>query len=125
MTIRTSPWPAGMPCWTDLSTPDVAAAKSFYTEVLGWGWQDTEDTYGGYAIAEVDGSAVAGVGPRHGDAPVAWTLYLASDDVETLAQKAAEEGGQVLLAPDDVGALGRMGRVRRSRRRRLRGVAGR
>ena len=30
MTIRTTPWPAGVPCWADLSTPDVTAAKGFY-----------------------------------------------------------------------------------------------
>lgn len=36
MSTRTSPWPAGFPCWTDLMAPDVDAAKEFYGSVLGW-----------------------------------------------------------------------------------------
>ena len=30
MSIRTSPWPPGVPCWTDLTVPDVPAAVAFY-----------------------------------------------------------------------------------------------
>lgn len=29
-------YPAGVPCWVDTLTPDVAAAKAFYGELLGW-----------------------------------------------------------------------------------------
>ena len=30
----------GALCWTELTTPDVPAAKSFYSDVLGW---ETDD----------------------------------------------------------------------------------
>jgi hypothetical protein len=39
MSIRLSPWPVGVPSWADLTVPDVAAAKAFYAEVLGWSYQ--------------------------------------------------------------------------------------
>jgi len=52
MSTRTSRWPAGTPCWTDLATTDVAAAQDFYGPVLGWSFQATDDNYGGYVIAE-------------------------------------------------------------------------
>jgi hypothetical protein len=31
---------SGTLCWTELATPDVAAAKSFYLDVLGWQTDD-------------------------------------------------------------------------------------
>lgn len=109
MSIRTSRWPAGVPCWADLTVPDVAVARRFYSAVLGWVFQDTGDEYGGYVIGQVHGTAAAGIGPLPQEGmPSAWTVYLASDDVEKTAAAVAEHGGTVLLAPGDVGPLGRM-----------------
>ena len=109
MPIRTRKWPAGVPCWADLTVPDVLTAQAFYTAVLGWSFTDTADEYGGYVIAQVDGSAVAGIGPTpQAGVPSAWTLYLASDDVDGTAKKIPELGGTMLLPPGDVGPLGRM-----------------
>lgn len=108
MSIRTSQWPAGVPCWADLTAPDGDAAKAFYAEVLGWTYQDTEAAYGGYAIAEVRGAAAGGIGPQQDGAPNAWTLYLASDDVDETADSITQRGGAVLMPPGDVGDLGRM-----------------
>ena len=36
MSTRTDPWPAGTPCWVDLSVPDVEGAVAFYADVLGF-----------------------------------------------------------------------------------------
>jgi predicted enzyme related to lactoylglutathione lyase len=109
MSTRTSPWPAGVPCWTDLTVPDVDAASAFYARVLGWELTDSGEEYGGYRIATVRGSAVAGIGPQTGDgAPAAWTLYLASDDVDATAAAVTAHGGTLLFPPGDVGPMGRM-----------------
>lgn len=108
MSIRTSPWPAGVPCWVDLMAPDVAAAQAFYSEVLGWTFADTADEYGGYAIAQVDEAAAAGIGPEQPGARLAWTLYMASDDADATAAAVTEAGGTVLMPPGEVGPLGRM-----------------
>lgn len=108
MTIRSTPWPAGVPCWADLTAPDVDAAKAFYAGVLGWTFADTGPEYGGYVLAEVGGAAAAGIGPLQGGTPSAWTLYLASADVDATAAAVTEHGGTIHAAPMDVGALGRM-----------------
>jgi predicted enzyme related to lactoylglutathione lyase len=108
MSIRTSRWPAGVPCWVDLSVPDVDGAQSFYEQVLGWTVTDTGADFGGYRIASVRGSAVAGIGPQMGDAPPAWTLYIATDDADKAAAAVTSNGGTVLMPPGDVGPLGRM-----------------
>ena len=63
MSTRTDPWPAGTPCWVDLSVPDVQAAVDFYADVIGWTFVDSGPDYGNYHIAQVDGRAAAGVGP--------------------------------------------------------------
>lgn len=109
MSVRTEPWPAGVPCWIDLTVPDVGAAKAFYAEALGWTYADTEGDFGGYAIAEMRAVAVAGIGPlpAAGMTP-AWTLYFASVDADVTSAAVAEHGGTVLLPPGDVDELGRM-----------------
>jgi uncharacterized protein len=108
MSTRTSPWPAGVPCWADLVTPDVDAAKAFYGPVIGWDYQDTGGEYGGYVIAQRDGHAAVGIGPLPEGAPTAWTVYLASDDADASAAAVAANGGVVVIAPGDVGDIGRM-----------------
>jgi uncharacterized protein len=108
MTIRTAPWPPSVPCWADLSTPHVDAARAFYAAVVGWEFQDTDDEYGGYTIAAVGDAAAAGVGPVQPGAPTGWTMYIASDDADKTAGTVAENGGTVIVPPGDVGPLGRM-----------------
>jgi len=108
MTLRTSPWPAGVPCWADLGAADLSATKAFYAAVLGWSFQDSGDEFGGYAIAEVSGSAAAGIGPLQPGAVPAWTVYFASDDADKTAAAVTENGGTVLMPPGDVGPMGRM-----------------
>jgi uncharacterized protein len=109
MSLRTSPWPAGVPCWADLNVPDVAAAKAFYSAVLGWEYQDSGEEYGGYVLAVRGDAPAAGIGPQpEPGMTAAWTLYIASDDVDKTAAAVTENGGTVVLAPGDVGPIGRM-----------------
>jgi predicted enzyme related to lactoylglutathione lyase len=98
-----------VPCWADLTVPDVAAATAFYGSVVGWTFADTGDEYGGYTIAQVDDDAAAGIGPQAAaGVPPSWTLYFASDDVDATAAAITAGSGHLLLEPGDVGSLGRM-----------------
>ncbi len=100
MSLRASSWPAGVPCWADLSVPDVAAAQSFYSGVLGWSFGEADPAFGGYVIAEVKGAAAAGIGPLQMEGqPSSWTLYFASDDAEK-TQEAVREAPR-MGAPTD------------------------
>ena len=109
MSTRTDPWPAGTPCWVDLSVPDVQAAVDFYAAVIGWTFVDSGPDYGNYHIAQVDGRAAAGVGPimQEGQ-PSAWTVYLASDDVDATAKLISEHGGSIFAGPMEIPNNGRM-----------------
>jgi uncharacterized protein len=109
MPTRDTPWPAGTPCWVDLSSPDLPRAVEFYGSVLGWRLVDKGAEFGHYHIAEVDGRAAAGVGPVMTEGqPSAWTVYLATDDADGTAKLITENGGSLLFAPMDVPDQGRM-----------------
>ena len=107
MSTRSSPWPAGVPCWADLTTAEVGAASAFYCAVLGWTSSRLEREEGGYVVAEVGGAAAAGLNPSTDSGLGGWRIYLASDDVDASAAAATALGGAVIEAPNDLGPLGR------------------
>ena len=69
---------AGTPVWVDLSSADPAGSRAFYSGLFGWDVQVSADPqYGGYAMAQIDGKDVAGIGPTMApEAPTAWMIYL-------------------------------------------------
>jgi uncharacterized protein len=108
MSTRTDRWPAGTPCWADLTASDVPASGRFYSAVLGWEVPEPDEQYGGYVVAHVGGAATGGIGPLQDGAPSAWTLYFATDDADATAAAVAAHGGTVVAPPMDVMDLGRM-----------------
>lgn len=111
MTNRTEPWPAGTPCWTDIMTSDLAASQEFYRAVLGWDFTEGVPEFGGYANALVGGRPVAGLSPTMPgmeDAPKVWAVYLSTDDIAATTAAVTEGGGQVMLAPMQIGDEGSM-----------------
>ncbi|MFJ6196602.1 VOC family protein [Micromonospora sp. NPDC092111] len=103
--------PAGTPCWTDLATPDLAAARRFYPELFGWtGRVAPQPEAAGYTTFLKDGRPVAGAGPPAApDQVPIWSTYVATDDADLAATRVEAAGGQVLVAPFDVLDQGRMG----------------
>ena len=109
MPTRDTAWPAGTPCWIDYGAADLAAAKAFYSELLGWTYTGGEPEYGGYLTCEVSGRPAAGMAPQMDPAdPPRWTTYFATDDADAAAARISEAGGTVLVEPMDVGPMGRM-----------------
>lgn len=99
--------------WVDLSTPDVEAAKKFYTQLFGWHANDQPLPDGGvYVMLELDGKSVAGLGAlppgTEEGHPAYWSSYLIVDDLESSVEKARAAGATVTVPPMDVMAEGRM-----------------
>jgi predicted enzyme related to lactoylglutathione lyase len=117
---------AGSLNFNGLNTRDVESAKSFYYSVFGWRtltvaggvemW--TLPGYGDYLERDDPGlrervaamgvpgfeDVVASINPISGDQPDVrphWSVTFAVDDADATAQKAAELGGKVLVAPFD------------------------
>ncbi|MGO9142131.1 MAG: VOC family protein [Streptosporangiaceae bacterium] len=110
MVTRDTAWPVGTPCWIDLGVADIPRAIAFYEGLFSWVITPGPPETGGYAMCELDGRPVAGIGPKMGppDAPTVWTTYLATDDADVTAAKIKAAGGQLLMEPFDVMDVGRM-----------------
>lgn len=99
--------------WYELMTPDVAAAKRFYAEVIGWTAQDMPMGPGmTYTILNANGAGVAGamaLNPEHKaqGIPPNWTGYVFVDDCDAAAAKAKNLGGSVMREPADIPGVGR------------------
>ncbi|WP_327323386.1 VOC family protein [Streptomyces sp. NBC_01210] len=102
--------PEGTPCWADAMFPDLEAAKSFYSELMGWTYDEGSEEFGNYTQARSDGRLVAAVVPQMPgmESPAAWNLYFASPDAAATAAKIRENGGTLLMEPMQVGEFGTM-----------------
>jgi predicted enzyme related to lactoylglutathione lyase len=100
----------GAPCWADLFTSDPDKATAFYGELFGWTAAEPSAEHGGYINFSKDGKLVAGGMKNDGQsgAPDAWTIYLASPDVQATVEAATAHGGQVVVPAIEVGNLGTM-----------------
>src|SRR5487761_917681 len=110
MVTRDTPWPAGTPCWVDLSVDDVAEAVDFYQALFGWDVRDGGPDAGGYSLAYSNGRIVAGLGPKMSSPgqPSMWMTYLATEDADATAATIKGAGGQLVQEPMDVMKQGRM-----------------
>lgn len=109
----TTPYATGIPCWVDLMAKDQQAALDFYKDLLGWQGQVGSKEFGGYAVCELDGKAVAGIGAAQAaggapEPPTVWTGYLATTDAQATQDQIVSAGGTLIVPVMDVGDLGRM-----------------
>lgn len=102
--------PAGTVSWVDLMTTHAEAARAFYAGLFGWKFEIGGPETGHYAIAQLDGRPVCGIGgmPPGASFPPAWSVYFASDDLDATIAKIKEAGGAVTMGPMDVMDQGRM-----------------
>ncbi len=100
----------GTPCWVSLMVHGMAATQDFYGALFGWEFQPGPPQLGPYVRAVLDGHEVAGIGqlPPDRHLPVAWTPYLASDDVDLTAETVRLCGGTVGVGPLDAAEAGRL-----------------
>ncbi|BBZ40264.1 VOC family protein [Mycobacterium conspicuum] len=110
---KLSQYAQGTPNWVGLQTTAQSAAKQFYASLLGWSFDDSPMPQGGvYSMATVKGEKVAAITPMPPGAPEGrppmWNTYIAVDDVDAAVYKVEPAGGQVLMAPVDIGEAGRM-----------------
>jgi uncharacterized protein len=100
--------------WTDLTTTDQEAAKTFYTGLFGWEIEDLpvgENIY--YSMARLDGRNVTAISPqpqmlRDAGAPPTWNSYVTVESADATAERAKELGANEMSPPFDVMEAGRM-----------------
>lgn len=95
----------GEPCWVDYLSSDVPRARAFYEQLFGWTAEESHS--GEYVTFRRDGRAVAGLGPRVGDAPAdSWLTYLLVDDAERTLSAATAAGAEIVAPTEAVGSSG-------------------
>jgi predicted enzyme related to lactoylglutathione lyase len=94
----------------ELMTSDAEGARAFYRALLGWEFDIGGQETGYYTNCLLRGKRVAGLaGMQPGqEGPVAWTTYLATNDVKDTAQRTADNGGRALYGPLEVMGFGSM-----------------
>jgi predicted enzyme related to lactoylglutathione lyase len=113
MPQRTS-YQQGTPSWVDLQTTDVDGAKAFYGSLFDWKFDDQPMPGNGvYSMALVGADTVAAVAPQSPmqvemNVPPMWNTYIAVDNVDDAAAKAAAAGGTILMPPMEIPGAGRM-----------------
>ena len=108
MATRDTAWPDGTPCWVDLMTTDIEAARTFYGDLFGWEFDIGPAETGNYSSALIDGRRVAGIFTMDADHPPVWSTYLATSDTDATSDDAVRAGGTVISPAMDVMDLGRM-----------------
>src|SRR4051812_22190183 len=100
--------------WVDNATTDQGAAKSFYSALFGWDYDDSpigDGIY--YSMAKLGESYVGAISPQQQDeramgVPPHWNSYITVDDVDAVSARVEELGGTLHAPPFDVMDVGRM-----------------
>ncbi len=106
----------GTPCWVDLATSDLDAAKEFYAGLFGWSYADEqmgEMGIGTYSMAMVNDVATAAIyelGPDQIRAPAnpSWNAYVSVDDIELTLNNVRQRDDAILTDTTDVDRAGRV-----------------
>jgi predicted enzyme related to lactoylglutathione lyase len=101
---------SGSICWTELATDDVAAAKQFYSSLFGWVMKASDSAGMQYTEFSNDGKPIGGIfqkTPEMAGMPTHWGSYVAVDDVDAMAGRVHELGGEILMPPMDIPNVGR------------------
>jgi predicted enzyme related to lactoylglutathione lyase len=101
-------------CWVELATSDGEAAKTFYTRLFGWDYEDNPMGPGMvYTMLKLDGKAAGALYKMMPDQeaqgiPPNWLSYVSVANADETADKAKAAGGTILKEPFDVMTFGRM-----------------
>ena len=92
--------------WYELITTDVAAAKVFYADVVGWGTQDASTPDFTYTLLTAGTTPVGGVTElpevaRQRGATPRWAGYVGVKDIDAAADRIKRLGGAVYVPPTD------------------------
>ena len=96
--------------WSELITTDVAGARKFYGELLGWQFKDMPMGDATYTVIGAGGKDVGGImhtPANAGDMPPTWGSYVTVDDVDARSGVAKKLGGKVIVPPTDIPGVGR------------------
>ncbi len=92
--------------WYELMTTDVAAARAFYTGVVGWGAQEASTSDIAYTLFVAADAAVSGLmelppEARRMGATARWMGYVGVENADAAADQIRRLGGSIHVPPTD------------------------
>ncbi len=103
----------GEVCWTELNTTHPDTCKTFYTELFGWQYKESDNPDMEYTEIQLgNGKQFGGLfktPPEMEGTPPHWMSYVAVDDVDASLTKATEIGGNIIVPATDIPGTGRFG----------------
>ena len=96
--------------WAELLTREVAVAKTFYSNLLGWRAVDTLKYGIRYSVFKAGDESLAGllpIGADWGAVSPYWQVLFAVKDCDALVARAKTAGGSLVFGPNDVPNAGR------------------
>lgn len=101
----------GQFCWNELVTPDLAAAKKFYTDLLGWEYVDHEFGDMTYTIIKSQDNDVGGIwqipSDKRDKIPPHWMAYILVENLDETLKKATQSGGTIKMPITHAAEMGR------------------
>jgi predicted enzyme related to lactoylglutathione lyase len=99
--------PQGKFGWYELMTTDTAAARSFYSSVVGWTTKDVGMPSMPYTTFNLGETGIAGMLTLPAEAAAmgatpSWIGYISVDDADAYAAKIVAAGGKLCKEPTDV-----------------------
>lgn len=85
--------------WYDVMTTDIAAAKKFYADVVGW---EAQPQGSDYNVLSMNGAGIAGLMGIPDDArgmPPCWMGYIHVEDVAAKTAEIEKAGGKRMKGP--------------------------
>jgi len=90
----------------ELSTPDTATAKAFYSDLFGWTFKD-EDMGGGFIYSTFKPSSGPGGGLfSMAGVPTQWLAYVGVEDVKASTEQAVALGAKIIRGPQEIPNIG-------------------
>ena len=104
--------PPGRFIWYELATTDVASAKAFYADVMGWRIRDMTIPGTNYTVFTMGEIPVSGLmhlpeEARQNGARPRWLGFVGVKDVDAVIDRIKGLGGDVLVSPRNVFAVSR------------------
>jgi hypothetical protein len=91
--------------WNELASPDLAAAKAFYSRHFGFEFNESMSMgpMGDYCFIDHGGQRLGAIMQRQDERqPAAWLFYIGVPSIAAAARAIAANGGKVLMGPHEV-----------------------
>lgn len=102
---------AGGFCWFELATPNVHAAKEFYSKMLGWNFSETSVGDTTYTIIHSADDEFGGMweipATETKDIPPHWLGYIAVEDLAAKLKEAEQLGATIKVPTTTAGKYGK------------------